>query len=88
LLKEGEMEAVVDTLNKVTSRYEETVVPNTKKAMSRWEYARMSQQRSSYAFIGLYIAGAVLIAFGFVLKEFRSPSNNALQPPSQKKRRG
>jgi hypothetical protein len=87
-LKKGEMEAVVDTLNKVTSRYEETVVPNTKKAMSRWEAARMSQQKSSYAFIGLYIAGAVLIAFGFVLKEFRSPSSSALQPTAQKKRSG
>lgn len=88
LLKKGDIESVVQALDHVTDRYERTVEPTTQKAMMRWETARMSQQASNVAFVGLYIAGAVLVALGFVTKEFRGPSNNALQPTAQKKRRG
>lgn len=88
LLKKGDMESLVQALNDITDRYDREVVPTTTRAMQRWEDARMAQQASSYAFVGLYIVGAVLIAFGFILKEFRGPSNNALQPTAPKRRRG
>lgn len=84
----GDMESVVLTLNEVSDRYDRVVIPRTQLAMSRWEAVRMSQQTSNYAFVGLYIVGALLIAFGFILKELRGPSNNALQPTAPKRRRG
>lgn len=88
MLKKGDFESVVKALNEATERYERTVVPTTQKATSRWQTERMSQQAASYAFVALYITGATLIAIGFVLKELRGPSNSALHPTAQKKRRG
>jgi uncharacterized protein YhaN len=88
MLKKEDFESVVQALNEATGRYESTIVPTTQNAMSRWETARMSQQAANHAFIALYIAGAMLIACGFVTKELRGPSNNALQPTAPKKRRG
>jgi hypothetical protein len=87
-LKNGDPESVVEALNAVTERYDREIVPKTEAAMSRWEKARLSQQASGYAFLGLYIAGALLIGLGFVLKELRRPSGIALQPAAHKARRG
>lgn len=86
--REGNYEQVVQELNRVTAKYDHDVVPKTSKAASRWDEARLTTKKWGVAFVVLYVIGAALVACGFVLKECRVPSNEALQPTARKAHRG
>ncbi len=87
-LHQGNYEQVVQELNRVQAKYDRDVVPRTKMAASRWEDARLATEKWGVAFVVLYVIGAILVAFGFVLKECRVSSNEALQPTARKGRSG